>query len=55
MMAGPTELGIVIDSTTDIDVAILDLISQAEHSSDTFCYALTPSNSIAEKIQSSKL
>ena len=52
MMAGPTELGIVIDSATDIDVAVLDLISQAEHSPDTFCYALTPSNSIAKKIQS---
>lgn len=53
MMAGPTELGIVIDSAIDVDVAALDLISQAEHSPDTFCYALTPSNSIAKKIQSS--
>lgn len=53
MMAGPTELGIVIDSATDADLAALDLISQAEHSSDTFCFALTPSNSIAKKIQSS--
>ncbi|AFS81551.1 histidinol dehydrogenase [Candidatus Nitrosopumilus koreensis AR1] len=53
MMAGPTELGIVIDSATDADLAALDLISQAEHSSDTFCYALTTSNSIAKKIQSS--
>ena len=53
MMAGPTELGVVIDSTTDAEIAALDLISQAEHSSDTFCYALTTSNSIAKKIQSS--
>ncbi len=53
MMAGPTELGIVIDSEADTDVAALDLISQAEHSSDTFCYVLTTSNSIAKKIQSS--
>ncbi|WP_428325857.1 histidinol dehydrogenase [Nitrosopumilus sp.] len=53
MMAGPTELGVVIDSATDAEIAALDLISQAEHSSDTFCYALTPSNSIAKKIQSS--
>lgn len=52
MMAGPTELGIVIDSSSDTDLAALDLISQAEHSSDTFCFALTPSYSIAKKIQS---
>ena len=53
MMAGPTELGIVIDSSTDTDLAALDLISQAEHSSDTFCFALTTSSAIAKKIQSS--
>ena len=53
MMAGPTELGIVIDSSTDADLAALDLISQAEHSPDTFCFALTTTSSIAKKIQSS--
>ncbi|KAF6245809.1 histidinol dehydrogenase [Nitrosopumilus sp. b2] len=53
MMAGPTELGVIIDSEGDVELAALDLISQAEHSSDTFCYALTTSNSIAKKIQSS--
>ena len=53
MMAGPTELGIVIDSAADADLATLDLISQAEHSSDTFCFALTTSRAIATKIQSS--
>lgn len=53
MMAGPTELGIVIDSAADAEIAALDLISQAEHSPDTFCYVLTSSNSIAKKIQSS--
>lgn len=53
MMAGPTELGMIIDSATDADLAALDLISQAEHSSDTFCFALTTTNSIAKKIQSS--
>ena len=53
MMAGPTELGIVIDSPVDADFAALDLISQAEHSSDTFCFALTTSSHTARKIQSS--
>ena len=53
MMAGPTELGIIIDSISNVDLAALDLISQAEHSNDTFCYALTVSQNIAKKIQSS--
>ncbi len=52
MMAGPTELGIVIDSVQDTDLAVLDLISQAEHSPDTVCYVLTTSAVIAKKIQS---
>jgi len=53
MMAGPTELGVVIDSAADADLAALDLISQAEHSLDTCCYALTTSGTVAKKIQSS--
>ena len=52
MMAGPTELGIIIDSMADVPLAALDLISQAEHSPDTSCYVLTSSYSIAKKIQS---
>ncbi len=52
MVAGPTELGIVIDSAEDAGLAALDLISQAEHSPDTLCYALTTSGTIARKIQS---
>jgi len=52
MTAGPTELGVVIDSAEDADLAALDLISQAEHSPDTFCYALTTSGAIARKIRS---
>ena len=53
MMAGPTELGVIIDSAADADLAALDLISQAEHSPDTFCYALATSDTIAKKVQSS--
>ncbi len=52
MMAGPTELGIIIDSQNDADLAALDLISQAEHSPDTFCFVLTTSSRTAKKIQS---
>ena len=41
MLAGPTELGIVADSTLIQIILRYDLISQAEHSSDTFCYVIT--------------
>ena len=37
MLAGPTELGIIADNSTNPKFVALDLISQAEHSSDTFC------------------
>jgi histidinol dehydrogenase len=40
MLAGPTELGIIADSSADPKYIALDLISQAEHSSDTFCYCI---------------
>lgn len=52
MAAGPTELGIVIDSEDDADLAALDLISQAEHSADTTCYALATTAAIARRIRS---
>lgn len=52
MMAGPTELGIIVDSIASSDLAVLDLISQAEHSNDTTCYVLTTSMAIAKKIRS---
>ena len=37
MIAGPTELGIIADTTADPELVALDLISQAEHSNDTMC------------------
>lgn len=52
MMAGPTELGIIVDSTTDMDLAALDIISQAEHSADASCYAFTTSSAVAKRLQS---
>ena len=50
MIAGPTELGIIVDSTTNPDLVASDLISQAEHSEDTFCFVLTTSKQIAQSI-----
>ena len=50
MIAGPTELGIIIDSSANPNYVAADLISQAEHSKDTFCFALTTSKKSAKDI-----
>ena len=53
MIAGPTELGILADATTDPELVALDLISQAEHSNDTMCFVITTSKTMAKQIQKS--
>ena len=53
MIAGPTELGIIVDSTAKPDLVAADLISQAEHSKDTLCFVLTISKKSAQNIISS--
>ena len=51
MIAGPTELGIIADSSADPELVALDLISQAEHSNDTMCFVITTSKTMAKQIQ----
>ena len=51
MIAGPTELGIIADSSADPKLVALDLISQAEHSNDTMCFVITTSKIMAKQIQ----
>jgi len=51
MIAGPTELGIIVDSSANPELVALDLISQAEHSNDTMCFVITTSKTLAKKIQ----
>jgi len=53
MVAGPTELGIVADTSSDPELVALDLISQAEHSKDTMCFVITQSKTMAKQIQKS--
>jgi len=53
MVAGPTELGIIADGSSDPELVALDLISQAEHSKDTMCFVITQSKTIAKQIQKS--
>src|SRR3989337_477794 len=50
MIAGPTELGMIADSTANPELISSDLISQAEHSVDTFCFVLTTSDMVAKNI-----
>ncbi|MGB0642945.1 MAG: histidinol dehydrogenase [Nitrosopumilus sp.] len=50
MLAGPTELGIIADNSANPEYIALDLISQAEHSSDTFCYLITNSEKTAKLV-----
>jgi len=51
MVAGPTELGIIADASSDPELIALDLISQAEHSKDTMCFVITQSKAMAKQIQ----
>jgi len=53
MVAGPTELGIIADASSNPELIALDLISQAEHSKDTMCFVITQSKTMAKQIQKS--
>src|SRR5713226_860454 len=50
MMAGPTELVIIADSSAYPKLVALDIISQAEHSSDTMCCLITNSSKIQDEV-----
>lgn len=52
MLAGPTELVILADESADPRLVALDLVSQAEHSSDTQCRLITTSKNLANKVVS---
>jgi histidinol dehydrogenase len=51
MVAGPTELLIYADQTADPRLVAVDLISQAEHSTDTICGMVTTSEKLALDVQ----
>jgi len=53
MVAGPTELGIIANASSDTELIALDLISQAEHSKDTMCFVITQSKTMAKQLQKS--
>ena len=51
MVAGPTELLVYADATADPHIVALDLVSQAEHSTDTVCGLVTTSRKLAAEVQ----
>jgi histidinol dehydrogenase len=51
MVAGPTELLIYADATANPRFVAADLISQAEHSTDTVCGLVTTSERLAAQVQ----
>jgi histidinol dehydrogenase len=52
MVAGPTELLVYADASADPGLVAADLISQAEHSTDTVCGLVTTSEKLATQVQS---
>ena len=50
MIAGPTELAIIADSSADPTLVALDLISQAEHSGATICCLITISSKLKDQV-----
>jgi histidinol dehydrogenase len=50
--AGPTEIVVVGDRSTDVDAAAWDLVGQAEHGEETLCGFITWDRKVAEKVRS---
>jgi histidinol dehydrogenase len=50
MVAGPTELVVYADAEADARLIAMDIISQAEHSYDTFCGFVTTSKEVALQV-----
>jgi len=50
MLAGPTELIVFADENADAKSVALDIISQCEHSIDTFCGLVTTSKKLADNV-----
>lgn len=50
MIAGPTELAIIADSSADPDIVASDLISQAEHGPTSMCCMITTSKKLKNMV-----
>ncbi len=52
MIAGPSEIGILADESARADYLAIDLLSQAEHDEMASSILITPSEALAQKVQS---
>ena len=50
MVAGPSELMVIADSSCNADFVAADLLSQAEHGTDSQVILLVPERSVAERV-----
>ena len=50
MIAGPTEIGIIADSSADARIVAQDLVSQAEHGYDSPAWLFSTSRELAEEV-----
>jgi histidinol dehydrogenase len=49
-IAGPSEIVVIADAHADADLVAADLLAQAEHDPDALAVLVTPSKSMAEKV-----
>ena len=50
MMAGPTEVLIIADSTADVTQVAADMVAQAEHDEEATAWCVTTDNQLADKL-----
>ena len=50
LFAGPTEIAVIADDTTDPEIVASDLVGQAEHGPDSPAWLVTTSRTLAERV-----
>jgi histidinol dehydrogenase len=55
MLAGPSEVLIIADSTSNPDYIVADILAQAEHDPNASCILITTSDEVAKKVKQSLL
>ncbi|MES2458941.1 MAG: histidinol dehydrogenase [Armatimonadota bacterium] len=55
MLAGPSEIGVLADDTTDPEAAAADILAQAEHDALTSAVIATPSRAFADAVTAALL
>ncbi|MDQ2700716.1 MAG: histidinol dehydrogenase [Actinomycetota bacterium] len=50
-LAGPSDLMVIVDENTDLELAALDLCAQAEHGSESVLVAVAPDDKVLDQLQ----